>query len=171
MPSMAQNQYLETQVLTAAPEKLHLMLIDAAIALTERGRQHRRQGEDSQAVQALSRAAAAVSQILTGLDYRAAPDLAGKLSAIYTFVHRSLTEANLQRDEQKLDDVIRVLQIERDTWRQLCAQKFDAQPDGADDKFSAVSPPHAGPTPYAPGPSSDSQGADSLPSAGFSVEA
>jgi flagellin-specific chaperone FliS len=35
-------------------------------------------------------------------------------------MYRGVIEAQQQRDSQRLVDVIRVLEIERDTWRQVC---------------------------------------------------
>jgi hypothetical protein len=49
-----------------------------------------------------------------------APELVANVAAVYNFVFRSLIEAGLKRDAGKLENAVRVLEIERETWRQVC---------------------------------------------------
>ena len=42
--------------------------------------------------------------------------------ALYVYIFRCLVEAGLLHDATKLADAIHLLEIERETWRQLCQQ-------------------------------------------------
>jgi len=120
MTTSPQTSYLATEVTTASPQKLHLMLIDAAIRRAEQARAAWGAGEDARAAEALDRSQEIVGQMLAAIDREAAPELGRKIAGVYLFLFRSLLEAGLQRDEGKLDEALRVLRIERETWRQLC---------------------------------------------------
>lgn len=125
MQSSAMDSYLETQVMTAAPQELHLMLIEAAIRFIERARHHRRAKQDEQASDALARAQQIVTELLAGLNRQLDSKLTKKVAAVYLFVFRSLIDAHLKGDDKKLQGALKVLEIERETWRQLC-KKLDS---------------------------------------------
>ncbi len=120
IPRCARENYLATEVLTAPPQKLHLMLIEAAIRLVERARQHWRANQTEQATEAIVRAEDILGELLAGLNRDIQSDLAKKTAAIYLFVFRTLMEANARKDESKLDEALKVLAIQRETWREVC---------------------------------------------------
>ncbi len=122
MEASAREEYLVTEVMTATPQKLQLMLIEGAMRFTEKGRMHWRAGERDSASEALIRAQEIVSQILANLNREAAPEMVAKVASIYVCVFRNLVEAALVQDEKKLDDALAVLAVERDTWRELCGK-------------------------------------------------
>jgi flagellar secretion chaperone FliS len=128
MPTIAPEEYLVTEVMTAPPQKLQLMLIEAALRCAARARAHWRVGENVEAGEALLRCQQIVTEILSGIRPDADRALAGKISSIYTFVFRTLVAAHLRADTAKLDEAIRVLQVERETWQMLCARLADAAP-------------------------------------------
>jgi flagellar protein FliS len=114
------NEYLVTEVLTAAPQKLHLMLIDAAVRQCERARQLWHERNDELAGEAIVKAQDIITELIAGLNYEEHSDLSRRVAAIYNFVFRSLVTAHLHRDAKSLAEAVRVLEIERDTWRQVC---------------------------------------------------
>jgi flagellar protein FliS len=122
MQTSARENYLVTQVLTAPPQKLHLMLLEAAIRSARLARQKWQSGENEAGCEALIRAQEIVSQLLAGLNREVAPELIQRVAGVYLFVFRSLIEANLRHDEKKLDDAVRVLEEERKTWQEVCAK-------------------------------------------------
>jgi flagellar protein FliS len=130
MQSSARENYLVTDVMTATPQKLHLMLIEAAIRSAERARDKWQTGEDARASEALIHAHEVVGELLAGLNRDIDAGLARKVAAVYLFVSRSLMEANCQRDDKKLQDALRVLEVERETWRQVCQRSASAYPCG-----------------------------------------
>jgi flagellar protein FliS len=117
---MARDHYLVTEVKTATPQKLHLLLIDAALRSANRARQLWQQGRDDWAIRALVHAEEVVGQILADINHEVGGDLAKRVSTLYEFIFRCLVNAGFRHDEKSLGDAIRILEIERETWRQLC---------------------------------------------------
>jgi flagellar protein FliS len=154
MASPARDSYLATEVLTVPPQRLHLMLVEAAMRCVERARQCWRANQPEQATEAVVRAEEILGALLAGLNREIGGDLVRKTAAIYVFVFRSLMEANAGKDEGKLDDALRVLAIERETWRRVCEQIGAEDPnakaslDGVSlHRAEAAGPPAAGPLP------------------------
>jgi flagellar protein FliS len=178
MQSSARESYLVAEVTTAPPQKLHLMLIEAAIRSGQQAREKWLAGEDAAASEALVRSQEIVGELLSGLNREADPELVRRVASVYLFVFRSLMEANHQRDENKLNEALRVLKIERDTWRQVCRQLGNRNmPDPAETSSEsprqpAANPPapHASRLPLA-GVPADLLHADDSPTSGFSLEA
>ena len=169
MERFARDNYLSTEVLTATPQKLHLMLVEAAIRFTQRGRLLWQTGEDAAACESLVRAQNIVSQLMAGLNYESDCEVVPRLAGVYQFVFRTLLDANLRRNEQKIDDAIRVLEVERETWRQVC-EKFPG--DSATSAPSLAQLDQGGPAPPLPHDFGLSlPAADGLPTSGFSLEA
>ena len=120
MNTTANDSYLATEVLTASPQRLHLMLIDGAIRNCNRTLHCWENKEYEPAFEALLRAQKIVSEILGTIDFEADTDLIRKVAGVYTFIYRCLTEAALSRNASKVADALRVLTVERETWQQVC---------------------------------------------------
>jgi flagellar protein FliS len=157
------DQYLTTEVFTAPPQKLQLMLIQMAIRQVGRAKGEWREGQSGEACKSLLHAQQIVDQLIAGVNREACPELADRVLSVYHFLAQRLREANTDRDEKKLDDVVQVLEIERDTWQMLC------------DKLAGnVSDKHAE---YTPAPEKTAVAAPTFDSmsdfstAGFSLEA
>jgi flagellar secretion chaperone FliS len=155
------NQYLTTEVFTAPPQKLQLMLIEMAIRLIARAKQQLRGQEFTEACMSLLNAQQITDQLIAGVNREASPELADRVLAIYDFIARRLREANTDRDEKKLDDIARILEIERTTWQAVCDQLAGKT---TDDEFV---PSQLGV--YTPAPVFG--GFDDLSPTGFSLEA
>jgi len=171
MPSSPGGNYVKTEVLTATPQKLQFMLIEGAIRFVERARKHFRAQEDEQAGEAIIRAQGIVTELINSLNREVNPELARKIAGAYLFVFRTLLEASREPDEKKLADVLNVLEVERETWRQVCDNLANSTPP---EYQTSGGPParHAPPAHTAPlrntSPPTDSTDA---PSTGFSLEA
>lgn len=118
----ARDAYLLTEVNTATPQKLQLMLIEAAIRFASQALLHWDNGQDEQAGEALIRCQDIFGEILGGLRPDLDPALVKQVAGIYVFLLRSTTDAHLTKDRKAVEDAIRILQIERDTWQQVCMQ-------------------------------------------------
>ena len=112
-------EYLKTKVLTASPEELHLMLYDGAIRFAEQGRSYVEQKKYDKAHEALVRAQNIVLEMSSGLDHESNPDLCAKLSSLYNFIYRRLVEGNLKHDVSAIDDALKILNYQRETWVML----------------------------------------------------
>jgi len=121
MEQSAREAYLTTQVMTATPQKLHLMLIEGAIRAALQAKHHFQSEDREQAGEALIVCQEIVSELLASVS-SGQHDLSKKIGGIYIFLLRHLTEAHLKHEANRIDDVVRVLEEERTTWRQVCEQ-------------------------------------------------
>src|SRR5947207_2093829 len=120
MNPTAREEYLATEVLTAAPQKLQLMLIEAAIRFGRRAELHWQSRENEAAFNALVRCQEVVTQLISGLAANLESPLVRQVSSLYAFIYRTLVSAAFYRDAKKLADALKVLEVERETWRQVC---------------------------------------------------
>jgi flagellar protein FliS len=148
MESSVPANYLETDVLTATPEKRQLMLIEAAIRFIQRTRHHWRAEQIEPACQCLVRAQQIMTELLSALNHQVDPELTGRVAAVYLFVFRRLVDANLERDEGKLDDALRVLEPQREAWEGVCRQRGSTLPAENEAAVASLGPQE--PAPKAP---------------------
>jgi flagellar secretion chaperone FliS len=158
MNRSASDNYLVTEVMTATPQKLQLMLLDAAIREGQRAKMHWQAKDEKEAGNCILHAQRIVMGILGGIDYETNLDLVKKVAGVYLFICQTLTRAYLDNDETKLDDALRVLAIERKTWKLLC------------DKIADSSDSQSGNAPITPNLFSNEDSANNPP-VSFSLEA
>jgi len=150
MTPQPREQYLATEVMTASPQRLHLMLIEGALRFLHKARQHWAAEENELARQAIVRARKIVADILAGFERDLDPGLVNQVASLYAFVYRTLIEATFRPDDAKLADVLRVFEIERDTWRRVCDDLAAAQ--------SGPGPPPLPPEAFDPFPTEGQRG-------------
>ena len=114
--------YLEAQVMTAPPHKLHLMLIHGALKFTRLAMKQMDSDEMLDAVRNMGRAREIVSEVMVSFRTDDQP-LAGRVRRVYLFLFRQLTEAQLEQSREKLEGALKVLQVECDTWQQVCEKQ------------------------------------------------
>jgi flagellar protein FliS len=120
------DEYLEARVLTAPPEELHLMVVDAAIRHATRAEAALEQRDFETAWFALNRAREFTVELIGGLNTEHAPELVADLKRLFGFVYRSLNEAGVLHDAEKVRGALTVLRIHRETWRELLQDRKNA---------------------------------------------
>ena len=130
------NPYLRDAVLTATPEQLQLMLYDGAIRFTTQARDALTNKDYEASYDRLSRAQRIVLEMRAGLNFDINSELCERVAAIYNFLYRKLVDASLQRQVEPLDDALRILRAERETWQILvdkvaAVRQIDDSPAGA----------------------------------------
>lgn len=115
----AAREYLETQVLTASPERLHLLVVDAAIRFSRQGEAALGAADYETACSAFDRARSCVNELLAGIVDKPNPELAERLKALFLYVHRNLVRADLTHDARLVRDALSILEIHRETWLEL----------------------------------------------------
>lgn len=113
------NAYLVSQVMTSAPQKLHLMLIEGAMRFVYQAKVLLRQDKNEEAGESLLRGQQVIGELLAAVRV-SDTELSRQATSVYLFLFRTLTEAHLSRDTQKIQEVLRVLEIERETWKMVC---------------------------------------------------
>jgi flagellar protein FliS len=119
--AQASRAYTESSVLTAPPERLVVMLYDGAGRFLARAAAAIRAGEQGAAGEPLGRAQAILHELLATLD-PSAGEVTERLQSIYLFCERTLVEAQLQRDADKVERVAELLAELRDAWAQIAEQ-------------------------------------------------
>jgi flagellar secretion chaperone FliS len=120
------DEYLETRVMTARPEELHLMVVDGAIRHATRAEAALCEQDFETAHFALNRAREFTVELIAGLKSEHLPELVAELKGLFGFVYRNLNEADLYRDAEKVRGAIKVLRIHQETWRQLLQERKTA---------------------------------------------
>jgi flagellar protein FliS len=119
MSTRAPNSYLRDAILTATAEQLQLMLYDGAIRFARQGRDALEARDFEKSYEKLSRAQAIIAEMENGLRPEVNPELCSRMASIYGFLYRKLVDASVNRDSKAIDDALKVLYIERDTWVML----------------------------------------------------
>jgi flagellar protein FliS len=127
MNATARDEYLTTEVMTAPPQKLQLMLIEGAIRFGQQTRDFWCDNRNEEAWEALVRCRRIVTEIMCNVKPEMG-DLARNVRSIYAYLFRLLTEAHRDKSDQKLADALRILEIERDTWQAVCEKLGTASP-------------------------------------------
>ena len=121
----AQQAYTESSVLTAPPEKLVVMLYDGAIRFLNVGAVAMRGGDFVQARERVRRAEAIIDELNYSLDMTQG-EVAVRLRSIYIFSKKHLLQANLQRDPEALDTVVKLLGELREAWESIAGQPLQS---------------------------------------------
>ncbi len=116
------DQYLETQVLTAPPEQLHMLVVDGGLRFARLGLQALNEQNYDLSHESFSRSREFVNELIAGIQEEGNPELADQLRGLFGFVHRALIAADGDRDTKQAADAITILEQHRDTWVQLCSR-------------------------------------------------
>jgi flagellar secretion chaperone FliS len=132
---MQHSTYLESKVLTAPPQRLHLMLIEGAIRFGRQAEEALRRGARVSAAAPLLRTIDIVGELLAAVRANKS-ELNKKIADQYWFLLRRVSEAKINSDPEALVEALRLLEFERQTWQMLCDKlSADTQP--------AARPPHS----------------------------
>ncbi len=124
------NPYLKTKIMTASAEELRLMLYEGAIRFCRQAKDAIAAGNFENSYNALMRAQKIVLELSTSLNHQTDPELCARLSALYTYIYRRLVDANMSHEQAALDEAIRLLDYERETW-QMLMKKLNADDPAA----------------------------------------
>ncbi|MBK8915907.1 MAG: flagellar export chaperone FliS [Phycisphaerales bacterium] len=116
MNTHASQEYLKNAVLTASAEQLQILLFDGAIRFSSKAIDAIRAKDIAASYTALDRAQRIVLQITDGLNRDVNPALVDQIRAVLDFVYRRLIDANLHKDVGAVEDALRILKHQRETW-------------------------------------------------------
>jgi len=121
------NQYLETQVLTASPGKLVMMLYDGAVRFGNLARASLERGEIEASHNYIVRVQNIVCELRLSLNMSVGP-IARNLWDLYSYLHTELVKANLNKDPGPLENAIGIIQNLRESWSQAIGQEMAQRP-------------------------------------------
>ena len=119
MTQKASDAYLQNAVMTATPEQLQMMLYDGAIRFARQAREAMLGKDLETACEKLLRVQRIVTEMKNGLRPEIQPELCEQLAGLYNFVYWRLVEANVRHEPAFIDEALKILEHQRETWRML----------------------------------------------------
>lgn len=113
------NAYLKTRIMTASPAQLRGMLLDGAVRFAIVGRDGLAEKDYEKAYNGIHRCQQILMELLEALDPSVDKELCDRLSGLYVFLYTQLMKATTERDPAIVDEVIKLLEFECETWRML----------------------------------------------------
>lgn len=117
--NLAYNAYSQNQVGIESPTKLIEMLYEGLLRFCSRIKVCIKNEDIEQRTYYVKRATAIFIELLNSLDYEKGGDVAHYLSGLYTREIQLLSLANLNNDEAKVDEVIKVVKGLLEVWREI----------------------------------------------------
>lgn len=114
--------YATTQVQTASPVQVIVLLYDGTIQAMKLAQEGMRNNHREDKARFLGRALRVVSELSATLNIEQGGAVAKDLRRIYEFVIHELTQANLLNQPDRLDAPIRCLGVIREAWQELAVQ-------------------------------------------------
>lgn len=112
-------EYLKNAVLSASPEQLQLMLLDAAVRYATKARECLERRDFEGKFNALDRTQRIVTELITGMRRQVNPSVVDQMSALYHFIYQRLVDANVRHELAAIDDALKILRHQRETWVML----------------------------------------------------
>ena len=116
--SNAYNAYKNNSVNYASKEQLLIMLLDGAVKFAKVGRQAITDRNVPKAHENIVKTQNIFYELMATLDVQKGGEWAKNLMGVYDFIVRRLTEANMKKDIDIMNEVIPLIEDIRDTWNE-----------------------------------------------------
>lgn len=121
------QQYQRTRTETASPGELIVMMYSGAIRFLTAGKQKIEVQDMPGANTALLRAQDILLELMVSVDVSVG-EVARNLYDLYEFMHRHLIQANVQKDAQKVDEVLGLMRELLTAWEEAIKADRPAAP-------------------------------------------
>ena len=118
-PYTQNTAYRKTQIETASPETLILMLYDGALRFMGQAEIAFEEKNLEQISNLLLRVQAIFAELMTALDKEKGGEIAVNLERLYVFFLEKLGEANVKKDVKPMLEIKPLVQNLRNTWEQV----------------------------------------------------
>ncbi|MCR5677552.1 MAG: flagellar export chaperone FliS [Agathobacter sp.] len=119
LQQQAFNAYNNSKILTASPAELTLMLYDGAIKFTNIAILALEKKDIEKAHNNIRKTERIVIEFQTSLDHKY--EVAKDFEKVYLYLISRLREANIKKDAEILEEVLKHLRTMRDTWKEVMA--------------------------------------------------
>lgn len=113
----AVNVYKNNSVNYASKEQLLLMLVDGAVKFAKRAKEAINKNDIKNAHEYLTRTQDIFTELMISLD-RNAGEWANNLFNVYEFIKNELFQINMEKNEDRLDKLMPIIEDVRDTWHE-----------------------------------------------------
>jgi flagellar protein FliS len=110
------NTYKNNSVNFASKDQLLLMLVDGAVKFSKIGRQAILDKDVKKAHENIVKTQNIFYELMATLDVAKGGEWAESLMKVYDFIVRRLTDANIKKSEEIMDEIIPLIEDVRDTW-------------------------------------------------------
>lgn len=122
------KQYQKSSIETASREQILIMLYDGAIQFLNKAKVAMENKEHEAIHNNLMGAQNIIQEFINSLDREVAPQLAENLTSLYEYFIRRLVQANMKRQMEPIDEVLKYLKSLKATWEQaIVLAKKEAQ--------------------------------------------
>ena len=128
MAARSLDSYRRTQVQSATPLELVVMLYDGTIRFLDAARSAIERRDIPARRDALSRALAIISELQSTLNLQDGGEVAASLDRLYQYANLRLLDAAMRNDATAIDDVKKVFNILREGWHTISVQPSPARP-------------------------------------------
>jgi flagellar protein FliS len=130
--------YQKAAVSTLDQKKMIVLLYDGAIKFLSIAMNKMNGGDAYEAHTNLIRGKSIVAELLASLDMDAGGDIAINLQRLYAYMFNTLIDANMERDVNRVQEVIELLKQLREAWKVVESPKqASAGPDNANSEQPA----------------------------------
>ncbi|RME00151.1 MAG: flagellar export chaperone FliS [Calditrichaeota bacterium] len=123
------NYYKKTQILTAEPAKIILMLYDGAISFMQQAARAAEQKAYIERANKITRTNNILLELLSSLDFEYGGEIAKNLREIYVFLVKELIKADLENNPETIQQCSQVLETIRDAWITIVNNRANNEPN------------------------------------------
>lgn len=113
----AYSQYANSKIMTATPAQLTLMLYDGAIKFCNLAIMAIEKGDIPKAHTNIRKVENIIQEFRSTLDFKY--PVAQEFENVYKYLQERLMEANIKKDKEILEEVLKHLRTMRDTWEEV----------------------------------------------------
>ncbi len=136
------NAYLTTQVMTASPEQLRMLLLEGSVRFARQAKDGLERADHEIAHSGFTQCRNIILELINTIRPEANPELGERVQSLYTFFYQELVEASFQKDPARVGKIIELLEYEVETWKLLLEELTNK---------GETTPPQAQPQQVAPG--------------------
>lgn len=116
------KQYQLSNVLTASPVMLIVMLYDEAIKMCNMAKIGFNDKNRETVHNALIKVQKIITELTVALDTNNGGEVAENLKSLYIYLHRRLVEANVEYSIEKVEESLKILISLREAWQQVTVE-------------------------------------------------
>lgn len=137
----AANKYLETQIMTASPMQLIIMLYDECIQSLEKAEKAFSLPEEDK-IESINNnilhAEDIITELAVSLDMEKGGEIAHNLHRLYDFMLEHLSDANVNKKSDNVTEIRKMMQELRDSWGKVAEQEPQAESDFVPSRKSSI---------------------------------
>lgn len=117
MAPMGYEQYEKSRIMTASPGELTLMLYEGAIKFSNIAVMAIEKSEIEKAHINIRKVQRIIEEFQATLNHKY--PVAKDFDEVYSYLQRRLLEANVKKDKEIMEEILRHLRVMRDTWKEV----------------------------------------------------